>query len=410
MALARSPTYGVSSRMEALGAAAASGRRATSSSTLIVTAFLLPESGSSTHSKGSLGPLVGSRNGSRADPKVLFKLVDKFVERSPGLCDANVTLLVLHNLPADERLPEGPRHRRSGVEFLRTSLSGSLRLMSPLNARFVLLERLLARARWDCAYSVDLSDVDVLRAPPCAALRSSELVIGTDACSSKMRKWLGGRLGRSGMLRNDSGHYSVGANTDTFWGGMSARELLSRGRGGCIYSAALVGGRRSAFGPALRNVTAQLTANYGRRRAAKQGLAPNGAVQYWAEDMVAWNLLAQDLPHGRLLTGYPHGPTNLPMYGAFHPEHADEPNATMADRAETPGRRRKSCGGREACRQAWLRRVRGLHWFGHKMPSSWRWWLVEPSCRRPRPVKRARTTAWKRPLPNCTLPRCLRDS
>ena len=187
MALARSPTYGVSSRMEALGAAAASGRRATSSSTLIVTAFLLPESGSSTHSKGSLGPLVGSRNGSRADPKVLFKLVDKFVERSPGLCDANVTLLVLHNLPADERLPEGPRHRRSGVEFLRTSLSGSLRLMSPLNARFVLLERLLARARWDCAYSVDLSDVDVLRAPPCAALRSSELVIGTDACSSKMR-------------------------------------------------------------------------------------------------------------------------------------------------------------------------------------------------------------------------------
>ena len=128
--------------------------------------------------------------------------------------------------------------------------------------------------------------------------------------------------------------------------------------------------------------------------------------------MVLWNELHVELdggPHAPL-TGWPHGPANLPMYGALHPEHADEPNATMADRAETPGRRRKSCGGREACRQAWLRRVRGLHWFGHKMPSSWRWWLVEPSCRRPRPVKRARTTAWKRPLPNCTLPRCLRDS
>ena len=407
MALARSPTYGVSSRMEALGAAAASGRRATPSSTLIVTAFLLPESGSSTHSKGSLGPLVGSRNGSRADPKVLFKLVDKFVERSPGLCDANVTLLVLHNVPADERLPEGPRHRRSGVEFLRTSLSGSLRLMSPLNARFVLLERLLARARWDCAYSVDLSDVDVLRAPPCAALRSSELVIGTDACSSKMRKWLGGRLGRSGMLRNDSGHYSVGANTDTFWGGMSARELLSRGRGGCIYSAALVGGRRSAFGPALRNVTAQLTANYGRRRAAKQGLAPNGAVQYWAEDMVAWNLLAQDLPHGRLLTGYPHGPTNLPMYGGLSADHLD-PFKTAAAGEKPP-----QCWGSERCRQRWQADVAGMYWFGHKMPASWRYLLMEPACRRSRTLisdgRRKGTFEgwfWKIPRRNCTLPKC----
>ena len=399
--------YGVSSRMEALGAAAASERHATSSSTLIVTAFLLPESGSSTHGKGSLGPLVSSNKNRPVDPRVLFKLVDKFTERSPGLCDANVTLLVLHNLRTNELLPEGPRHRRFGVEYLRTSLSGSLRLMSPLNARFVLLDRLLARARWDCAYSVDLSDVDILRAPPCAALHASELVIGTDACSPKMRKWLGGRMGRSGMLRNDSGHYSASAIDDTFWGGKDARDLLSRGRGGCIYSAALVGGRRSAFGPALRNVTAQLTANYARRRATKHGLAPNGAVQYWAEDMVAWNLLAQDLPHGHLLTGYPYGPTNLPMYGGLSVEHLDPFKTVTA--AERP----PQCWGSERCRQQWQSDVGGMYWFGHKMPASWRYLLMEPACRRNRTlISTGRRKGafegwfWKIPRRSCALPRC----
>ena len=104
--LVRMSPFGVSARMEALGAASLHARHSTLHQTLFVTAFLQPESGSSTHSKGSFGPLVSS-NTSRS--RVLFKLVDKLTERSPGLCDANVTLMVLHNLPADERLPATPR-------------------------------------------------------------------------------------------------------------------------------------------------------------------------------------------------------------------------------------------------------------------------------------------------------------
>lgn len=410
------PPFGVSARMETLGASSVLARRSTPHRTLLVTAFLMPESGSSTHTKGSLGPAVGGSSSNASRSKVLFKLVDKLAERSPGLCDANVTVVVLHNLPADERLPAMVRHgpfetsrRRLGVEYVRASLTGPLRLMSPLNARFVLLRLLLARTRWwDCAYSFDLSDVDVLRAPPCGALRPTELVLGTDACSNGMRKWLAGRLERSGMLRDDSGRYGAGVGLGTF-GGQSARQLLSRGRGGCIYSAALVGGRRSAFGPALRNVTDQLTANYERRLATKQGLTPNGAVQYWAEDMVAWNLLAQEHPRESLLLGYPHGPTNLPMYGGLSSAHLD-PGKTAAAGEQPP-----QCWGSEACRQGWLRNAgsRSLYWFGHKMPASWRYLLMDPECRR----NRTRITTgrrkgafegwfWKIPRRSCTLPNC----
>eukprot|EP00964_Phaeocystis_antarctica_P030419 scaffold17182_cov75-Phaeocystis_antarctica.AAC.4 len=52
--------------------------------------------------------------------------------------------------------------------------------MPPNNVRFLLLGEVLRRldaggdgvapAAWACAYSIDLSDVDVMRAPPCAAL------------------------------------------------------------------------------------------------------------------------------------------------------------------------------------------------------------------------------------------------
>ena len=268
--------------------------------------------------------------------------------------------------------------------------------MAPNSARFVLIDRVLRTHpryadRWACAFAVDLADVDVLRAPPCAALRDDELVIGQDGCGAKLGGWLAGRARRSGLLE----HELNGSSART-------RALLSgRGGGGCIYSAAIARWppRRLRAGARHRRAPAARQLCTARRRRRRRRHRP-----FWGEDMVVWNAIARERPPTALLAGYPHGPANLPMYGAFHPEHADEPNATMADRAETPGRRRKSCGGREACRQAWLRRVRDLHWFGHKMPSSWRWWLVEPSCRRPRPVKRARGR--RRGSGHCQTARC----
>ena len=383
---ARRLPFAVTPRMKEIASATAAPARS-----LVVAAYIVGTG--VLHSRGTFSATLRGEGAARNAS--LLGLVDAMVARSPGLCAPGTSLVIVHNVDVADGL-------RGGVEYVRVAADGLLGRMAPNSARFVLIDRVLRTHpryadRWACAFAVDLADVDVLRAPPCAALRDDELVIGQDGCGAKLGGWLAGRARRSGLLE----HELNGSSART-------RALLSgRGGGGCIYSAAIVGGRRAAFAPALATVAHQLRANFARRAAAG---GADGTVPFWGEDMVVWNAIARERPPSALLAGYPHGPANLPMYGAFHPEHADEPNATMADRAETPGRRRKSCGGREACRQAWLRRVRGLHWFGHKMPSSWRWWLVEPSCRRPRPVKRARSTAWKRPLPNCTLPLCLRDS
>ena len=55
---------------------------------------------------------------------------------------------------------------------------------------------------------------------------------------------------------------------------------------------------------------------------------------------VAWNEVA--LTQGNLITGYPHGPTNLPMYGKLLREH--------------------NCG--KLCRHQWLNATRGMYWCG----------------------------------------------
>ena len=109
-------------------------------------------------------------------------------------------------------------------------------------------------------------------------------------------------------------------------------------------------------------------------------LLPSLQLCTWACNptcQVAWNEVA--LTQGNLITGYPHGPTNLPMYGKLLREH--------------------NCG--KLCRHQWLNATRGMYWcgscsvapsapvphahtpraktqafgpvrrFGHKLPSSW---------------------------------------
>ena len=54
-----------------------------------------------------------------------------------------------------------------------------------------------------------------------------------------------------------------------------------------------------------------------------------------------------------------------------------------------------------------------MYWFGHKMPASWRYLLMEPACRRSRTlISGGRRKGafegwfWKIPRRNCTLPKC----
>merc|ERR1719345_609156 len=92
------------------------------------------------------------------------------------------------------------------------------------------------------------------------------------------------------------------------------------------------------------------TSFHARCAPACSPLLPSLQLCTWACNptcQVAWNEVA--LTQGNLITGYPHGPTNLPMYGKLLREH--------------------NCG--KLCRHQWLNATRGMYWFGHKLPSSW---------------------------------------
>ena len=99
---------------------------------------------------------------------------------------------------------------------------------------------------------VDLADVDVLRVPPCHALRQ-QLVIGSDGCSVKLKVYLKRRAERSGLLGS--------ARTPGLASYFGDKNRL------CMYSAAIVGGcdLRQRF---------VVYARAGKARARRLGLAP----------------------------------------------------------------------------------------------------------------------------------------
>ena len=88
-----------------------------------------------------------------------------------------------------------------------------------------------------------------------------------------------------------------------------------------VHNAGIVGGRRAVFERALSAVVKRM----------------KGSTEI--ADMVAWN--EEALTHGtNLVTGYPDGPTNLPMYGKLL--------------------RAQGCS--KLCRHTWLNTTNGLYW------------------------------------------------
>jgi len=262
--------------------------------------------------------------------------------------------------------------------------------------------------------------------------QADELVIGTDGCSKKLKLWLEGRADRSGMLRHSAQAAAAGQqHSGQQLGGQrhgkgGLRLFFADPRTRCIYSSAIVGGRRGAFLPALRTVANHIEANWAQRIAGSVALQAHGegfrgasAAMYqgkqrrrppdfyWGEDMVAWNEVALSQRKLQVLSGYPTGPTNLPMYGGLAPNHLDdtEQNASRARGRRAP------CAHSERCRHAWLRKTSSMYWFGHKASNSQRYWVMDPACRPPRTVlKQGRLVrtkgAWRLPIRNCTVPFC----
>ena len=134
-------------------------------------------------------------------------------------------------------------------------------------------------------------------------------------------------------------------------------------------NAGIVGGRRAALEPALLQIRERLLSNLRTRRPP---------MMYWGEDMVAWNELAFNRP---LLTGYPFGPVNLPMYGTR--THADKKDGNMSE---------------------WHQRHRRHFWFTHKFQNGLRYWHYHPSCRDH--CKDYAACPERHARPNCTLPLC----
>ena len=277
--------------------------------TRIVTAFLAPSNGSGTHSGGAFAFATGHTvlheraAAARANVLTMHQLVDDFVARSPGLCRPDVTLHVMHNLGRISR------RNSSRVKYHFFEPGAAPPDMPAINARFLLMISLLQRLPWECAFSLDLTDVSVLHLPACVTLPKSKLAIGSSGTSPRISAWIKKRGERSGM----------NASWDDSYPGF--RKFLDAGAGSKVgapmtLNAGIVGGRRAVLEPALLQVRARLLSNL-RTRARP--------VLYWGEDMVAWNELTFDKA---VLTGYPYGPVNLPMYGrrlAF-----DKPDGTAA--------------------------------------------------------------------------------
>jgi len=155
--------------------------------------------------------------------------------------------------------------------------------------------------------AIDATDIAVLWMPSCLAL-PERLVIGSDGASIGVKSWLRKQARMSGLLNS---------TTTAFYA-----LLRDKTRGMAVRNAGIVGGRRAVFERALSTVVDRM-----------RGLTDIG-------DMVAWNEVA--LTQGNLITGYPHGPTNLPMYGKLSREH--------------------NCG--KLCRHQWLNATRGMYWCG----------------------------------------------
>lgn len=123
----------------------------------------------------------------------------------------------------------------------------------------------------------------------------------------------------------------------------SYHRLLDGDTDEVVFNNGVVGGRRDVFASALAKVRSRIEHNW----AASAPFIGGG-------DMVVWNEVLRN--ESEVVTGYPFGPVNLPMWGGLTQAHTDPATGRF-------------CAG--ACRHRWLNATRGLFWFTHKTPPTW---------------------------------------
>ena len=308
--------------------------------TLFMSAFL-------THTRNvHRGAFAYHRRSSKGGKSALQRSVEELVDSSPGLChglhDGSSRLLIVHDQPDEQWQPAADGY--SGVELHVIAAEESTGPGLGNDRRWLLFERLLRRdARWDCAFAMDLTDVRVLAAPPCASLVAADrlAIISDDThhcCRKGIRAWLMDKAHRTGYNASWS---------DALRRFLKPSEPLLKHH---LWNCGAVGGARGAFLAALGNATSMMRAHWER--------FPH--VQEAGLDMLVWNeiaisrtLEAKKPP----ITGYPLGPANVPV-NAFGP-WAHVPRAV--------GR----CPGE--CRLGFINATAGRYWFTHKPPTKSPW-------------------------------------
>ena len=349
--------------------------------THLVTFYIRPESDQHEHT-GSFGGGFRTANSGRqildtVDEKRMHFQVDAFLNRSAALCGDDVELHVLHNLNTSVK----SRHHVTYHADLPETRRRIMPQMPTIDQRFWLLQRLVRQhANWDCIIAVDLTDVDVLRVPRCAELPPRRLLIASDNCGPGSKRW---------VMRK-----GLDAGFNTSWPS-AFHEFVNGSRRAdlCIANCGIIGGPRDILLAALHYVVNRL-AQVWRSAAGRERLSSH-RLRDPVGDMVAWNEYA-DAQGGidKLISGYPFGPVNPPMYGHLRtPLHYH-------------------C--QDECLYWWHNATAGRYYFGHKLPGWVRWLHLPPECRVPAPANqsdlKARRT-WRgygkhRPLEHCTLPQC----
>ena len=391
--------------------------------THLVTFFLRPEESHYEH-RGSFGSGVRTDASGRGlidavDLRAMEERVDQFVARSAVLCETGVEVHVVHNLNTS-----GATTRRRRVTYHSdppAARRGQMPSMPIIDQRFWLLQRLLLGhgASWECVFAVDLTDVDVLRVPRCDAFPRAKLLIASDSCGDGVKRWVrikGEDAGFNGTW--DGGFRAFLRGGDGGGGGSGGSTAVGSARqpARCIWNCGIIGGGRGPLLRALRYVVRRLATvwsqPFGSSRLAAHALKdPVG-------DMVAWNEYCH--AHAdELVTGYPNGPVNLPMYG-----HLMRPDRECRDPAAAEASEPRAAA--QGCAVTWHSAWAGRYFFGHKLPGWVRWMHLPQQCRQPQPAGAALAMAmaassstaskaaldeWRRrgfhkPLPQCTLPLC----
>ena len=259
-----------------------------SARTLLVTAFL---TGSPSGHAGAFGRITN-----------VLKHVGALLRRSPGLCQRS-NVHVIHDTFA---LRYNTTYQGVHLHYFEPELH-----MPPGDARWRMFAEVLRGLEWDCAWAVDMADVDVLRLPPCSAKYYGDvgLASGSDACAGKMKDWLRSVAERvegsqrfSEGLRSFLGMPPAASTNVTRRSGRGVRSGAGGGVGGRpqpkaprrrqALNCGIVGGQREVFWRAVERMSARMAAHY--------STVPR--PPHVPMDMLFWNEDYLDMPLASLTT------------------------------------------------------------------------------------------------------------